>query len=205
MSISRRAKANRWPSSGPSGSGKTSLLMVMAGLERATSGKVEVAGHDLSGLGRGRAGADARRRDRHRVPVVPSRADDDGAGERGAAAGVRRRRRRLRHGARAAAGSRPQPPHGSFPGAAFGRRAAARRHRARAEPPAEAHSRRRADRQSRPQDRRAGDRSVVRPAAAARGDAHPRHARREAGRPHASAPSAWPTGASKVETEALAS
>ena len=36
---------------GPSGSGKTSLLMVMAGLERATSGKVEVAGHDLSALG----------------------------------------------------------------------------------------------------------------------------------------------------------
>ena len=35
---------------GPSGSGKTSLLMVMAGLERATSGKVEVAGHDLSAL-----------------------------------------------------------------------------------------------------------------------------------------------------------
>ena len=35
---------------GPSGSGKTSLLMVMAGLERASSGKVTVAGHDLSAL-----------------------------------------------------------------------------------------------------------------------------------------------------------
>jgi putative ABC transport system ATP-binding protein len=36
---------------GPSGSGKTSLLMVMAGLERATGGSVQVAGHELAGLG----------------------------------------------------------------------------------------------------------------------------------------------------------
>jgi putative ABC transport system ATP-binding protein len=35
---------------GPSGSGKTSLLMVIAGLERASSGSVEVAGHDFMGL-----------------------------------------------------------------------------------------------------------------------------------------------------------
>lgn len=36
---------------GPSGSGKTSLLMVMAGLERATHGQVVIAGHDFQGLG----------------------------------------------------------------------------------------------------------------------------------------------------------
>ncbi len=35
---------------GPSGSGKTSLLMLLAGLERATSGQVVVAGQELSAL-----------------------------------------------------------------------------------------------------------------------------------------------------------
>ncbi len=35
---------------GPSGSGKTSLLMVLGGLERATSGKIVVAGTDISKL-----------------------------------------------------------------------------------------------------------------------------------------------------------
>ncbi len=35
---------------GPSGSGKTSLLMVLAGLEAATSGTVRVAGQDITGL-----------------------------------------------------------------------------------------------------------------------------------------------------------
>jgi putative ABC transport system ATP-binding protein len=35
---------------GPSGSGKTSLLMLVAGLERATSGAIAVAGTDLASL-----------------------------------------------------------------------------------------------------------------------------------------------------------
>jgi putative ABC transport system ATP-binding protein len=35
---------------GPSGSGKTSLLMVIAGLERASRGRVEVAGHEFACL-----------------------------------------------------------------------------------------------------------------------------------------------------------
>jgi putative ABC transport system ATP-binding protein len=35
---------------GPSGSGKTSLLMVLAGLEAATSGQVTLNGHDLTRL-----------------------------------------------------------------------------------------------------------------------------------------------------------
>lgn len=36
---------------GQSGSGKTSLLMIMAGLERATAGSVTVSGHDFTALG----------------------------------------------------------------------------------------------------------------------------------------------------------
>lgn len=35
---------------GPSGSGKTSLLMILAGLERATNGHVHVAGRDFNAL-----------------------------------------------------------------------------------------------------------------------------------------------------------
>jgi putative ABC transport system ATP-binding protein len=39
---------------GPSGSGKTTMMMVIAGLERPSTGRVEVAGQDLAGLGEDR-------------------------------------------------------------------------------------------------------------------------------------------------------
>ena len=35
---------------GPSGSGKTSMMMLIGGLERQTSGNIQVAGHDLAAL-----------------------------------------------------------------------------------------------------------------------------------------------------------
>ncbi|MBC8051085.1 MAG: ATP-binding cassette domain-containing protein, partial [Chitinophagales bacterium] len=35
---------------GPSGSGKSTLLMIMTGLEKATSGRVRIAGNDFMAL-----------------------------------------------------------------------------------------------------------------------------------------------------------
>jgi len=75
---------------GPSGSGKTSLMMIMAGLERATSGSVIVAGHDFTALDEDELALGQGAGDRHRFPIVPSRANDDSAGKRGASAGIRR-------------------------------------------------------------------------------------------------------------------
>ncbi|WES32216.1 ABC transporter ATP-binding protein [Varunaivibrio sulfuroxidans] len=47
---------------GPSGSGKTSMMMVIAGLERPTAGRVVVAGEEISSLGEDRLALFRRRK-----------------------------------------------------------------------------------------------------------------------------------------------
>ena len=83
---------------GPSGSGKTSLLMVLAGLEQATGGTVEVAGQALRGLGEDALARFRRDTCGDRVPGLPPDPGDDGAGERGGAAGAGGRARTPRRG-----------------------------------------------------------------------------------------------------------
>ena len=63
---------------GPSGSGKSTLLMVLAGLERPSSGRIRAAGEDLTALGED--GLARFRRDRvgivfqsfHLIPTMPA-------------------------------------------------------------------------------------------------------------------------------------
>ncbi len=78
---------------GPSGSGKTSLLMVLAGLERATGGSILLAGHAVTAMDE-----DALARLRRETVGIVFQAfhlipTHDGAGERRGAAGTGRRPR----------------------------------------------------------------------------------------------------------------
>ena len=74
---------------GPSGSGKTTLLNLIAGIDRATSGKVQVAGTDLGRLSeQGRSEGDFLRRSEAAEPLQRHR----GGQERQAEAGPEVRR-----------------------------------------------------------------------------------------------------------------
>ena len=133
VSLAIRARASRLAIVGPSGSGKTSLADGHGGA-RAGDGRPDCGRRARSGLSRRRARGDARRQHRHRLPVVSPRADHDGAGERGAADGVRRQADAFATARALLQKSALRPSRRSFSGAAFRRRAAARRHRARAQP-----------------------------------------------------------------------
>ena len=163
---------------GPSGSGKTSLLMVLAGLERASSGSIVLAGHAVTAMDED---ALARlRRDAigivfqafHLIPTMTALENVavplELAGARDAMARAR--------AALDAVGLGHRLTH--LPGAAVRRRAAARRLGPRLRPAASAAAGRRADRQPGPGHRRCGDGPAVSPARRDRHHAHADHPRR---------------------------
>ena len=166
---------------GRSGSGKTTLLHLLAGLDQPSGGQVVVAGREIEALDRA-----ARRRGTPRA----GRADHPGAGPRAPPVRARERRarpdgararRRPGRGADRGRPRRPPRPPGRPP---LGRRAPARRDRARARRRAEAPARRRADRPPRPVERarRRGAPPPPRPRARhGRGVRDPRRGRDRAG------------------------
>ena len=168
---------------GASGSGKSTLLMIMAGLERPDKGEVEIDGVRLGAMNE-----DALARFRgqrigivfqsfHLIPTMTALENVAAPLElAGAGDATATRARRARAGG-------PWRPAQSLSGAAFGRRAAARRACSRALPAPVALDRRRADRQSRRGDRPRDYRLPVRFARAAWSDAGARHPRRRARRP----------------------
>ena len=169
---------------GPSGSGKSTLLMVMAGLERADTGIGDGRRREPRRPRRGRAGALPRPPCRHRIPVVSSDPDHDGAGKCRRAAGIGRRSPTRMRSARdelAAVGLSDRLDH--YPAAIVGRRAAARGACPRACAQSGDPRRRRADRQSGRGDGQADHRSSVRRPRQREIDARAGHARPGARRP----------------------
>ena len=69
---------------GPSGSGKSTLGALIAGIDTPTSGSLVVNGMRIDRMKTDQLACVARRQRRHRVPGLPSAADADRAGERGA-------------------------------------------------------------------------------------------------------------------------
>ncbi len=132
---------------GPSGCGKTTLLKVIAGFERPTSGQVLLEGVDVSDVPPHQRNVNTVFQQYALVPAhvgVRQRglraAGEEGAGRRGAPAGAGDARGRPPRRVR-------QPP----PGSALGRPAAACRTRSRARQPAQRPAARRAARRPRPQ------------------------------------------------------
>ena len=92
---------------GPSGSGKTTILNLVSGIDRPTSGSVTVDGLRIDSMGEEELAVWRGEHVGRRVPVLPAAADVVGAGERGAAA--RLRAPRLEAGAVRAGSPQPRP------------------------------------------------------------------------------------------------
>ena len=74
---------------GPSGSGKTTMLMIIAGLERISSGHVEVAGTDFAPLDEDALALFRRDAVGIGISVLPPDSNDECARKRHGATGVR--------------------------------------------------------------------------------------------------------------------
>ena len=163
----------------------------MGTLDRPSSGRVAIAGADVDGARRPRAGRAARAPDRLRLPAVLPDGRDDRGGERRAGHALRRgagRRGATAARPRGAGARRARPPPRPPPRPALGRRAPAGGDRARGRRPPGDRLRRRADRQPRLARRRRDPRPAAR--AARRGhDGRGHHPRRGAS-PRAAAPGA---------------
>ena len=175
---------------GPSGSGKTTLLNLLGGLDRPTTGSIEVDGLAIDRLSRRATRPVARRQCRLRVPDVQLAAGAHRRAQRGTAAAAdpaRPLRPPQARAHRAVAGG-PGRPHEAQTARAIGRPGAARRYRARHRDRSDAVAVRRADRRSRPQVGRRGPRPAAGAQQATRQDhrhGHARSARRGARQSHA--------------------
>ena len=141
---------------GPSGSGKTTLLNLIGGLDRPTTGSIDVDGVSHRQAVERRARPLARRQRRLRVPDVQPAARAHGGAQRRAAAAAHEARPLRAPEARAygAVAGRARRPHEAQAARALGRPGAARRHRARHRHRSHAAAVRRADGRPRPQGRR---------------------------------------------------
>ena len=134
---------------GPSGSGKSTLMHILAGLDKPSSGTVEIDGVDITALKDNDLTKLRRAPYRLRLPVLQPAADAVGRGEHHPAAVDRGHAPRARVARGAAHGDRPREPPLAPAGRALRRPAAARRRRARARLAPDGALRRRADGQPR--------------------------------------------------------
>ena len=147
---------------GASGAGKSTLLALLAGLDTPTSGRITLAGADLTALdedGRARLRAERVGFVFQSFHLVPSLTALENVMLPLELAGPARRARR---GGGNAGPRRARAAHRPLPAPALGRRAAARRDRARLRHAAGGAVRRRAHRQSRHAHRRAHRLAAVR-------------------------------------------